>query len=250
MCPTSTNRRFTRSGLVACVIGLVGAAVVMALAPAFAGEAREVRKILFLGNSITKHGPAPAIGWTGNWGMAASAQEKDFVHLLTSSLAQTMKVAPEVRIENIATFERQYATYDIDSKLKADFAFGADLVILAIGENVPSLKTDEQKTQFADSLNRLLSRLQASSHPTIIVRSCFWPNQAKDRILRQACQSVGGTFVDIGHLSKDETNYARAERDFKHKGVAAHPGDRGMQAIADAILEAVQSQMRPQKTKQ
>ena len=132
MCPTFTNRPSAHVGHLACVIGLVGAAVTMALTPAFGGEAREVRKILFLGNSITKHGPAPAIGWTGNWGMAASAQEKDFVHLVTSSLARTMKAAPEVRIANIATFERQYATYDIDSKLKSSFDFGADLVILAI----------------------------------------------------------------------------------------------------------------------
>ena len=33
-------------------------------------------RVLFLGNSITLHGPAPAIGWEGNWGMAASTVRK------------------------------------------------------------------------------------------------------------------------------------------------------------------------------
>ena len=46
----------------------------------------ETGKILFLGNSITRHGPSQAVGWSGDWGMAASAREKDFVHLVTSSL--------------------------------------------------------------------------------------------------------------------------------------------------------------------
>jgi hypothetical protein len=43
-------------------------------------------RILFLGNSLTLHGPKPEIKWTGNWGMAASAQDKDYVHLLTAAI--------------------------------------------------------------------------------------------------------------------------------------------------------------------
>ncbi len=199
------------------------------------------RKILFLGNSITLHGPSKAVDWSGNWGMAASAREKDFVHIVTSSLAKTTGIAPKVRIKNIAKFERQYAAYDVGKELKDAIAFDADLIILAIGENVPSLKSDEDKTQFGKSLKRLLSRLNADAHPTIVVRSCFWSNEPKDQLLKQACQEADGIFVDIGHLDEDESNYARSEREYTHAGVAAHPGDKGMQAIAGAILTAIDS---------
>ena len=43
-------------------------------------------RYLFLGNSITLHGPAENIGWKGNWGMAASSADKDYVHLLLARI--------------------------------------------------------------------------------------------------------------------------------------------------------------------
>jgi hypothetical protein len=198
-----------------------------------------VHKLLFLGNSITLHAPAPASGWMGNWGMAASAQEKDYVHLVTRALATPTKPAPEVMVKNIAAFERQYATYDMDSELKDAFGFGANLVVVAIGENVPRLKSDGAKRQFRSGVKKLLERLKANNQVTLVVRSSFWPNPVIDQILQETCHEAGGIFVDIGHLSKDEANYARSERSYKSKGVAAHPGDRGMQGIADAILQAI-----------
>lgn len=44
------------------------------------------KRVLFFGNSITRHGPKESIGWSGDWGMAASCREKDYVHLVISEL--------------------------------------------------------------------------------------------------------------------------------------------------------------------
>lgn len=219
--------------------GLIAMAVVCAgMVCAAEVPKGEFNKILFLGNSITLHGPSKKVDWSGNWGMAASALDKDYVHLVTKALAKKDGSAPEMLVKNIAAFERQYAAYDAKDLLKETIPFQADLIVIAVGENVPTLGTEEAKTQFKDGLVKVLKGVRADRNPVIIVRSCFWANAAKDEALKKACQEVGGIYVDNSALGKDEKNFASAERAFKHAGVAHHPGDKGMQAIADAIIGA------------
>ena len=197
-------------------------------------------KVLVLGNSITLHGPAPQIGWTGNWGMAATAEEKDFVHLLAADVAKATGVPPELRVRNIADFERGSDTYDAAKELKAELEFSADLIVLAIAENVPEFANDAARDAFAAAVAKLLATLQASGKPAVFVRSSFWPHAVKDAILKQAAADAHATFIDISALGADESNAARSERKIEHAGVAGHPGDKGMRAIADAIFKAMQ----------
>lgn len=202
-------------------------------------QASAQTKVLFLGNSITKHGPKKDIDWSGNWGMAATSEVNDYVHLVTKALTEKAGAAPEVMVKNIADFERAYAGYDIAAKLKDAIEFKADLIILAIGENVPALRAAEDKAKLQASVTALLKALKADRKPTILVRSCFWANAAKDEALQQACTEVGGIYANISNLGKDEANYGRSERPYKHAGVANHPGDKGMAAIAAALVKAL-----------
>ena len=206
-----------------------------------------ISKILFLGNSITLHGPAPSIGWTGNWGMAASSEAADYVHLVTAKIAKATGTTPKIMVRNIADFERGYETFDVATKFKPELEFKADLVIVAIGENVADLSSDEARTKYAASFSRLLSTLQSEGRPTIFVRSSFWPNAAKDESMRSASVEAGVKFVDIAKLGLDPTNAASSERKIEHAGVAGHPGDKGMRAIADALFAAIQEDARSRK---
>lgn len=196
-------------------------------------------KVLYLGNSITLHGPAPAIGWTGNWGMAASAEDKDYVHLLTAEITKATGTKPEIKVRNIADFERGFAEFDIEKTYKEELDFHADIVILAIGENVPELTDDDLKGKYASAYDQLLASLKRHGSPTVFVRSCFWASPAKDEIMKQAAASAKMPFVDIAKLGGDEKNFARSERQIEHAGVAGHPGDKGMRAIADALFAAI-----------
>lgn len=196
-------------------------------------------RVLYLGNSITLHGPAPAIGWTGNWGMAASSADKDYVHRLTAEIARATGQRPEIRVRNIADFERGYPTFDVPQRLKDDIEFQADLIILAIGENAAEPTTEAARQEFAAALARLLTSLRHAGKPAIFVRGSFWPNATKDTLLRQAAADAGATFVDIAALGRDKSNAASSERAIEHAGVAGHPGDKGMQALAEALWAAI-----------
>jgi hypothetical protein len=207
------------------------------LTPSFAQPA--FKKVLFLGNSITKHGPKADIDWSGNWGMAASAEAKDYVHVFTKSLSDKQGSTPEILVKNIADFERAHQGYDFASKLKEAIDFQADLIVLAIGENVPALKTAEEKMKLQEAITKLLTTLKGDRKPVILVRSGFWADAAKDGALRGACDAVSGIYADISALAKDKSLYGRAEREFKHDGVANHPGDKGMATIAAALMKAL-----------
>jgi alpha-galactosidase len=199
----------------------------------------KAQRILFVGNSITQHGPKADIDWQGNWGMAATSADKDYVHLVTQALAAKQGAQPEVMVKNVADFERNHVGYDIVGKFADAAAFKADLIILCIGENVAAFKTPEARAKYQERVTDLLKTLKTNPQAAVIVRSSFWANTAKDEAMRKACEAVGGTFIDISVLSKDEKNYARSERPYKHAGVANHPGDRGMAAIAEEIVKAV-----------
>jgi hypothetical protein len=199
---------------------------------------RSYERVLFLGNSITLHGPLESIGWTGNWGMAASSRDQDYVHLLLQRLAKSQGGLPESLVQNIADFERDPEAYDLDTTLRDAIAFDPDLVIIAIGENVPALPDEAAQEKFRAAFGQLLDHLAGgrSAVPRrILVRGTFWPDARKDAAMRTAAVARDCTFVPLGDLGSDPRHAAASERDWKHAGVGAHPGDRGMLAIADAI---------------
>ena len=195
---------------------LLAVTVAVVVFPQAANAEVKGARILFVGNSITVHPPVPEIGSTGSWGMAATAAEKDYVHLVVGALAKNRGTKPEFPAVNLAAFERGYEGFDFVTALEKEAAFNANTVIVALGENAPALTSDETKAKFREAMVRLLTFLRRNDATAVYVRSCFWPDLAKDAALKQACEQVGGTFIDISALSKDERNHARSELSLIH----------------------------------
>ena len=187
-------------------------------------------RILFAGNSITLHGYRPEIGWHGCWGMAASAVEKDYVHL-TMNYVKAVDPDAAFCICQVSDWERQFTHgADVLDQYACARAFEPDILILRMVENCP--KKDYEYPLFLDQLGLLADYLDKKGDAKVIVTTGFWKHPA-DEALRGWAAAHQAPLCDLGELG--ERDEMKAIGLFEHKGVANHPGDKGMQAIADAI---------------
>jgi hypothetical protein len=92
-------------------------------------------RVLYVGNSITRHGPKPDIGWTNDCGMAASSIEKDYVHVNAAMVAK-VKPNAEFACLNVAdSLERKFSDpgWKPETYFKDVKAFKPDIVVFFFG---------------------------------------------------------------------------------------------------------------------
>lgn len=196
----------------------------------FLGNADAPLKILILGNSITRHAPSAEIDWHFDWGMAASAPEKDYVHRLHAMLEESGRDS-YMMIRQASHWERHFKEADCLFEYEKEKAFHADIVILRLGENVNT--SDLSALQSA--AETLMDHITPAGAFSLITTS-FWKNAERDRVLIAAAKGCGCPCVDIG--CTDEKMMALGK--FSHHGVSIHPGDLGMEMIAKKLFDAIQ----------
>jgi alpha-galactosidase len=198
-------------------------------------------KVLVLGNSITLNAPDSSKGWYGNWGMAASAMDSDYVHILKQCLSDKIGYEPDVRIASITSFEKNFKGYDnIGSTEIGDLAaFGPDLVVLRIGDNVET--ADAIKYDLVSHYAALISFLKRSDSAIVVTTSCWFQKPTVDACMRMACEQQNVWFIDISDLYNSAGNRADAQHSYPDAGTGKHPGNAGMRAIADRLWTVVET---------
>lgn len=195
-----------------------------------------VGRILFAGNSITKHGFLPEIGWYGEWGMAASCREKDYVHQVLAALKCRLGDF-DCCIAQCAEWERRYTEGEkvLEEYYQKAKEFDAEVVVVRLGENMPY---DEKMLPVVkEQYSKLVKFLIGKSTKQVILTDNFWRNDPFDRIYSEVASENGYTFCKISDLCADENTMALGK--FEHEGVARHPGDFGMAEIAERIVEKI-----------
>ena len=194
------------------------------------------KRVMFVGNSITLHGVKPEIGWNNAWGMAASAKEKDYVHQLERMILEKDPNATFC-ICQAARWERCYATgSETHGLFENARSFGADIIVFRCVENCPGKDFDSES--FERELNGLLNYLDSTGKAKRIITTGFWHHPG-DGVLRAYAEKMGYPCAELGDLGEDDG--MKAIGLFEHSGVANHPGDRGMQKIAERIFEKLEN---------
>lgn len=200
----------------------------------YEGKQNGCPKIMIIGNSITRHEPAPAIGWGSDHGMAASCKENDYVHRLISMITEKQPDASFIIIQ-AAQWEFKYRTADKDALFLGAKGFHPDIIVTLLSENIPA--PEFTKEAFIYEMGALHDYL-SDGHPVRLIQGdSFFNNREKCEAIHAYCESRGADFVLISDLSGDKENLAIGK--FEHEGIAHHPGDVGMKNIAERFFEAV-----------
>lgn len=201
-----------------------------------ANEDFPIKEILFLGNSITMHGISEGL-WDYRSGMAASAIQKDYVHILCKELSQRYNINLRIKIFSIANYERNFVAYDEDYFAFLS-AYSPDMVILQIGENISSENLKKNTSLFINRCSDLMNSFSTSQK---IVTLPFWGDFYKNEVLTEVALNSKSCIVDLSHLGSglDKRCFAFTERKYKDKGVGKHPGDFGMLQIAKCIFSVI-----------
>ncbi|MBQ8803086.1 MAG: SGNH/GDSL hydrolase family protein [Tyzzerella sp.] len=193
-------------------------------------------RVIFIGNSITRHAPKPEIGWLGDWGMAASQEKYDYVHRVVAELEKRYG-AINYCIVNVAEWESDYPKgLDLlQQHYKEAREFCADIVIIRIGENMKNdmLAEVDCKPFFEDMIRFFTPNQKAK----VVVTDSFWQRKELDCTIAEIAQENGYTFCRLHDLQENEKTMALGQ--FEHKGVAIHPSDYGMECIAKRILDVI-----------
>jgi alpha-galactosidase len=184
--------------------------------------------VVVIGNSITFSDVNPPVEWTGSWGMAASSADKDFTHLVASTLGIPLTAA-----NNFAGLEFDWAGATDQIPAMTAQIKSTSLAVIEMGDDVSDL------VSFVPRYNKLLD---AAQHAQVLVcTSTWWQNDARDAVIQAACSAHGGHYVYIGNIYTDPLSGDKTDFQYPVAGVNRHPHDWSMARIAERIVAAAKN---------
>ena len=182
--------------------------------------------------------------WNNEAGMAASVPEKDYFHLVTEGIKK--------HEEDVTSYAYSFITWETLASDRAEtlclidkyLSDKLDLVTIQLGENATDLSTFESDFEY------LISYIKDKApNASIYVIGDVWSYEDRDEQKEKAAKEMNVTYISFDEI-KDNTDYQAGlgttvygddgvGHTIEHNGVARHPGDKGMEYIANKILDVI-----------
>lgn len=203
--------------------------------------AKKGPRVLFVGNSITLHGPRPQIGWTNNCGMAASSRDKDYVHILQKKITAVRPDAQCCLLQVSGSFERSFYKKDWSCERLFRWAreFRPDVIVLFFGANVPkeydagTMSPTPVRT-FGDALELFRTYLDPDGKACVLFSQGFYVRPKLDAEKETVAVKHGDIFVNMEDVRSRKDAHGRY----------GHPGDLGMVLIAERFWRHIEKHIR------
>ena len=227
-------------------------------------DGSQALKVLIIGNSITQHGQSmDKLQWAGTWGMAATSEDKDYVHLLEDKiLAKNGDV--KVKAINISEYEKYFYDWGLILDSKDKYAnWNADIIIATFGANVKN-GANEGDSSFENDYTfttakykKIIDKFNPDGDAKVIAGATVLTNEPIVKIIENAASEFGYVYRDMTEWTDDkykaydykeellELYYAAGGNTSitsVNEGVLGHPGDLGMEMIANELWEELETQ--------
>ena len=202
---------------------------------------------LAIGNSITSRSLAK-YWWNDGVGMAASSEDKDYVHQIRGYLENTYNEPVKMQAYNFYTWEVQAADRGETLQLLDGYLSDKlDLITIQLSENVHDIST------FEEDCEELFSYIMKKApEAQIIVIDDFCDSGEKSELKKRAAKECNVGYISLDEMKGDPRYQAGLgtivydkdgkEHIIEHEGVASHPGDTGMTYIAEAVEKKINIQ--------
>ncbi|MFZ2380125.1 hypothetical protein [Leuconostoc falkenbergense] len=183
--------------------------------------------------------------------MAASDQNHDWYHLVSDYILTKNPTAVIKPRFNASTWESATTSADRQAYFNNTLAplidADSDLVIIQLVDNV---NTDAKLATFGEDAKTLITNIRIKAPHTRVLWVAGWfVDDNKINLIKTACLDRGALFVDItaykdddqykGKMGATRTGIDGTTWTVTNPGEALHPGDLGMQKIAEAVEEAL-----------
>jgi alpha-N-arabinofuranosidase len=211
-------------------------------APIVVNPGPERLRILFVGNSITRHAPRPSVGWNQTSGMAANAEATDYAHRFRDFVE---RVTGRVTDPYFHTFGGGGTVAQRLGAFEQVRMVEPHIVVIQLGEHeVEAEGTEQLRTNY----RALLQQARSWSPMPWVVALGSWSPQAsgppnaydngwvgqRDTVMREEAEALGIPFLSVRAIAENPANWGTGS----DPGVQWHPNDLGHAEYARLLQQA------------